>query len=137
MAKFSLIGSTVSIGGTSSCVESGDVDFGELNLVETTCSSDKTKTYEAGTFNSASGSVTINSDTALAGWLTTFGKDVEAVATLPPAVTIVFAWPDSATPAALTFTGYVTDVSLPVGVDQAATITFNFTGSQAITSFTP
>jgi len=134
MAKFSLIGSTVSIGGTSSCVESGDVDFGELNLVETTCSSDKTKTYEAGTFNSASGSVTINSDTALGAWLTAFGKDSDP--TLPPAVAIVFGWPDTGT-ATLTFNGYITDVSLPVGVDQAATITFNFTGSQAITSFTP
>ena len=133
MAKFSLVGSTVSIGGTSSCVESGDVDLGELNLVETTCSSDKTKTYTAGTFNNASGSVTINDTTALAQWLSAYGTDTA----VPTAVEIIFTWPDAATDSALTFTGYITDVSIPVGVDQAATITFNFTGSQAITSFTP
>jgi len=133
MAKFSLVGSTVSIGGSSSCVESGDVNFGELNLVETTCSSDKTKTYTAGTFNNASGSVTINETGSLSSWLTTFGTD----SAIPSAVTIVFSWPDSGTAAALTFTGYITDVSFPVGVDQAATATFNFTGSQAVTSFTP
>lgn len=132
MAKFSLVGSTVSIAGNSSCVESGDVDFGELNLVETTCSTNKTKTYVAGTFNSASGSVTINDDTSLANWLTAYGTD----AAIPTAVAIVFTWPDSGS-AALTFNGFITNVSLPVGVDQAATVTFNFTGSQAITSFTP
>jgi hypothetical protein len=132
MAKFSLVGSTVSIGGTSSCVESGDVDLGELNLVETTCSSNKTKTYTAGTFNNASGSVTINDTTALADWLSDYGTDVA----IPSAVAIIFTWPDAGA-AALTFNAYITDVSFPVGVDQAATITFNFTGSQAITSFTP
>jgi hypothetical protein len=132
MAKFSLVGSTVSIDGTSSCVESGDVDLGELNLVETTCSSNKTKTYTAGTFNNASGSVTINDTDALAQWLADYGTD----AAIPSSVPIVFNWPDTGT-AALTFNAYITDVSFPVGVDQAATITFNFTGSQAITSFTP
>jgi hypothetical protein len=132
MAKFSLVGSTVSIDGTSSCVESGDVDLGELNLVETTCSSNKTKTYTAGTFNNASGSVTINDTDALAQWLADYGTD----AAIPSSVPIVFTWPDTGT-AALTFNAYITDVSFPVGVDQAATITFNFTGSQAITSFTP
>lgn len=130
MAKFSLVGSTVSINGTSSCVESGDVDLGELNLVETTCSSDKTKTYTAGTFNNASGSVTINDTGALADWLSAYGTD----AAVPSAVAIVFTWNDAGD-AALTFNGYITDVSIPVGVDQAATITFNFTGSQKITSF--
>lgn len=132
MAKFSLIGATVSIGGTSSCVESGDVDFGELNLVETTCSTDKTKSYAAGTFNNATGSVTINDTGALADWLSDYGTD----AALPSAVAIVFTWPDTGN-AALTFNAYITDVSFPVGVDQAATVTFNFTGSQAITSFAP
>lgn len=132
MAKFSLVGASVSIGGASSCVESGEVDLGELNLVETTCSSNKTKTYTAGTFNNASGSVTINDTGALADWLADYGTD----AALPSAVPIIFTWPDTGS-AALTFNAYITDVSIPVGVDQAATITFNFTGSQAITSFTP
>lgn len=131
MSNYSLIGATVSIGGTSSCVESGDVDFGELNLVETTCSTDKTRTYTAGTFNAASGSVTINDTSALADWLADYGTD----AVVPSAVSIAFTWPEDAGGYALDFTGYITDVSTPVGVDQAATITFNFTGSQAITSF--
>lgn len=135
MAKFSLIGASVSIGGTSSCVESGDVDLGELNLVETTCSTNKVKSYVAGTFNNASGSVTINDDTALGSWLTAYGVGTEAAA-LPSAVAIIFTWPDTGS-AALTFNGYITNVTLPAGIDQAATITFNFTGSQAITSFTP
>jgi hypothetical protein len=132
MAKFSLVGSKVSIAGEESCVESGDVDLGELNLVETTCSSDKTRTYEAGTFNAATGSVTINDDTALADWLAAYGTD----AAVPTPVEIIFTWPDTGA-AALTFTAFITDVSLPVGVDQAAVVTFNFNGSQAITSFTP
>lgn len=135
MAKFSLIGATVSIGGASSCVESGDVDFGELNLVETTCSTNKTKTYTAGTFNNASGSVTINDDGSLADWLADYGVGTD-VSPLPSAVPIIFTWPDTGN-AALTFNAYITDVSFPVGVDQAATVTFNFTGSQAVTSFTP
>lgn len=108
------------------------MDLGELNLVETTCSSDRVKTYVAGTFNNATGSVTINDDTALADWLTSYGTG----AALPSAVTIVFTWPDTGN-AALTFTGYITDVSAPVGVDQAATVTFTFSGSQGITSFAP
>jgi len=135
MAKFSLVGSTVSINGISSCVESGDVDLGELNLVETTCSTNRTKTYTAGTFNNASGSVTINDTTALADWLTYYGTGQDED-TPVGAAPIVFTWPDTGN-AALTFNAYITDVSFPVGVDQAATITFNFTGSQAITSFTP
>lgn len=131
MAKYSLIGATVGISGALSCVESGDVDFGELNLVETTCSTDKTRTYTAGTFNAASGSVTINDTTALADWLADYGTN----AAVPSAVNIAFIWPSDAGGYALDFTGYITDVSAPVGVDQAATITFNFTGSQAITRF--
>jgi hypothetical protein len=131
MAKYSLIGSTVSIGGESSCVESGDIDFGELNMVETTCSTDKTRTFVPGTFENATGSVTINDTGALADWLDDFGDDSD----LPAPVTIVFTWPDAGN-ALVSVLANITNVSLPVGVDQAATITFTFTGTAGIT-FTP
>lgn len=129
MAKYSLAGSTVSIDGNSSCVESGDVDLGELNLVEVTCSSDFQKKYAAGTHNACSGSVTINDSTEMSAWLTSYGTS----SAIPAAVEIVFTWGDGA--AALTVTGYITNVSASVGVDQAAMLTFNFSGSQSITSF--
>jgi len=131
MAKYSLIGATVSIAGDSSCVESGDVDFGELNMVETTCSTDFVRTYVPGTFENASGSVTINDTSALADWLDAYGDDTA----VPPPVTILFTWPDTGA-ATLSVSGFITNVSMPVGVDQAATITFSFTGAAGIT-FTP
>lgn len=131
MAKFSLKNSTVSIAGTSSCVADGNVDFGELNLVETTCTTDYTKTYEAGTFEAASGSVTLNSTTALSDWLAAYDDGTPPTGT----TTILFTWPDTGA-AALSVTGFITNVSLPVGVDASYSAAFSFKGTGAIT-FTP
>jgi hypothetical protein len=131
MAKFSLKGATVSIAGTSSCVSDGNVDFGELNLVDTTCTTDLTKTYEAGTFEAASGSVTLNESTALSTWLSAFDDGVPPT----PSTTIIFTWPDTGA-ATISVTGFITNVSLPVGVDASFSAAFSFTGTGAIT-FTP
>lgn len=131
MAKFSLKNSTVSIAGTSSCVADGSIDFGELNLVETTCTTDLVKTYEAGTFEAASGSVTINDTTALADWLTAYGTG----AALPASTTILFTWADTGA-ASISTTGFITNVTTSIGVDQSLSLSFNFTGTGAIT-FTP
>lgn len=131
MAKFSLKGATVSIAGTSSCVSDGNVDFGELNLVETTCTTDLTKTYEPGTFEGASGSVTLNDTTALTTWLSAFDDGTPPTGT----TTIVFTWPDTGA-ATISVTGFITNVSLPVGVDASYTASFSFKGTSAIT-FTP
>ena len=129
--KYNLKGATVNIGGASGCVESGDIDFGELNLVETTCSTDRVKTYEPGTFNAASGSVTINDTSNLIDWLGEYGDGTAQ----PAAVTILFTWPDTGS-AAASVDGYITNVSFPVGVDQSFSATFSFTGTGALT-FTP
>jgi hypothetical protein len=131
MAKFSLKGATVSIAGTSSCVSDGNVDFGELNLVETTCTTNYTKTYEAGTFEAASGSVTLNSTTALSAWLGAYDDGTPPTGT----TTILFTWPDTGA-ATISITGFITNVSLPVGVDASYSAAFSFTGTGAIT-FTP
>lgn len=131
MAKFNLKGATVSIDGASGCVESGDIDFGELNLVETTCTTDRVKTYESGTFNAASGSVTINDNSNLIDWLAVYGDGTAQ----PSAVTILFAWPDTGA-ATASVSGYITNVSFPVGVDQSFSATFSFTGTGSL-SFTP
>jgi hypothetical protein len=131
MAKFSLKNATVSIAGTSSCVTDGNIDFGSLNLVETTCTSDETKTYEPGTFEAASGSVTVNDTTALTDWLTAYGTGT----TLPSTTTILFTWADTGA-ATISVTGYITNVTLPSGIDASFTASFNFKGTGAIT-FTP
>ena len=131
MATYSLKGALATIAGFGGCVESGDIDFGELNLVETTCSSDYTKTYEAGTFNAASGSITITSTDDFSDLVAEFGDG----ATNPTAQTIIFIWPDSGS-ANISLDGYITNISIPVGVDQGFTATISFTGSAAIT-FTP
>jgi hypothetical protein len=128
MGKSSLKGATVSIAGTSSCVSDGNVDFGELNLVDTTCTTDFTKTYEAGTFEAASGSVTINDTTALADWLSAYYDGTPPT----PTTTIVFNWPDPGA-ASISITGFITNVSLPVGVDASYSAAFSFKGTGAIT----
>ena len=135
MAKFSLKNATVSIAGTSSCVTDGNIDFGSLNLVETTCTSDETKTYEPGTFEAASGSVTINDTTALTDWLTAFGTDTYGTPNIPTTKTILFTWADTGA-ATISVTGYITNVTLPSGIDASFTASFNFKGTGAIT-FTP
>lgn len=134
MAKFSLIGATVSIAGTASCVEAGDIDFGELNLIETTCSTDAVKTFVPGTFNNSSGSVMLNSTDALAAWLTAY-DDGLADDEPPPPVPVVFNWPDTGA-ASISVSTALTNVSFPVGVDQAAKATFSFSGVAGVT-FTP
>ena len=131
MAKFSLKNATVSIAGTSSCVTDGNIDFGSLNLVETTCTSDETKTYEPGTFEAASGSVTVNDTTALTDWLAAYGTGTA----LPSTTTILFTWADTGA-ATISVTGYITNVTLPSGIDTSFTASFNFKGTGAIT-FTP
>lgn len=131
MSTFSLKGATATVGGFGGCVESGDIDFGELNLVETTCSSDYTKTYDAGTFNAASGSFTLTSTADLNDILAEFGDG----SALPTSQTIIFTWPDTGA-ANISVTGYITNMSFPVGVDQGFTTTISFTGSAGIT-FTP
>lgn len=134
MAKFSLIGATVSIAGVVSCVEVGDIDLGELNLVETTCSTDAVRTFVAGTFNNASGSVTLNSTDALEDWLAAYDAGLDDDE--PPApVTVIFNWPDTGA-ASISVSSVLTNVSLPVGVDQAAKSSFSFSGVAGIT-FTP
>lgn len=134
MSKFSLIGATVSIAGVVSCVEAGDIDFGELNLVETTCSTDAVKTYVPGTFNNSSGSVTLNSTDALSDWLGAYDDGLDD--DVPPApVPVIYNWPDTGA-ASISVSSILTNVSFPVGVDQAAKSTFNFSGVAGIT-FTP
>lgn len=128
MAKFSLKNATVSIAGTSSCVSDGNIDFGELNLVETTCTTDLTKTYEAGTFEGASGSVTINDTTALAAWLSAYDDGTPPT----PSTTVLFTWPDTGA-ATISVTAFITNVSLPVGVDASYSAAFSFKGTGAIT----
>jgi hypothetical protein len=132
MAKFSLVGATVSVGGTSGCVESGNIDFGELNMVDTTCSTDETKTYVPGTFEGASGSITINDDTLLSAFETAYNK---AVGDTPETTAVIFTWPDAGD-AAITVTAFVTNVSFTSGVDQSMSVTATFTGTGDIT-FTP
>lgn len=131
MGRFPLKGATVETSGAGSfCVESGDIDFGELNMVETTCSTDLVKTYEPGTFENASGSFTINSTTPLADLLGDFGDGASA----PGSINLIFTWPDSGS-AAVTVSGFITNVTFPVGVDQSFTATVSFTGNAAL-SFT-
>lgn len=129
MAKFSLIGATVSIAGVLSCVESGDIDLGELNLVETTCSTDTTKTYVAGTHNAASGSVMLNSTDALSDWLAAYEGADPDVPPLP--VPVILTWPDTGA-AAVTVSAIIQNASFPVGVDQAVKTTFKFSGVAAL-----
>jgi hypothetical protein len=124
MAKFSLVGSTVTVGATSGCVESGNIDFGELNMVDTTCSTDETKTYVPGTFEGASGSITINDDTLLTAFEAAYNK---AVGDDPETTDITFTWSDDV--ASVTVTGFVTNLSYTAGVDQSMSVTATFTGT--------
>jgi hypothetical protein len=134
MAKYSLIGATVSIDGTSSCVEAGDVDFGDRNLVETTCSTDAVKTYVAGTLNNATGNVTLNDTGALTDWLAAYDDGLDTD-TPPPPVTVIFTWPDTGE-ASLSVSAVITNVNAPVGVNQNAKWSFRFSGVANLT-FTP
>jgi hypothetical protein len=133
MAKFSLVGATVSVGGTSGCVESGNIDFGELNMVDTTCSTDETKTYVPGTFEGASGSITINDDTLLSAFETAYNK---AVGDDPETTAITFVWADTAG-TSVEVTGFITNLSYTAGVDQSISVTATFTGTGDITFNAP
>lgn len=134
MAKFSLIGATVTIAGETSCVEAGDIDLGDLNLVETTCSTDVVKTYVPGTHNNATGSVTLNDTGSLLDWLAAYDDGI-ADDEVPAPITITFSWPDTGA-ATLSVSAILTNVNAPVGVNQAAKWSFRFSGVAALT-FTP
>lgn len=136
MAKISLIGATASIAGVESCVEAGDIDLGDLNLVETSCSTDAVKTYVAGTFNNATGSVTLNQTDALLDWLEAFDSGLDADPPVPPvAVPVIYNWPDPGA-ASITVSSIITNVNAPIGVNQAGKWTFRFSGVAGLT-YTP
>ena len=75
--------------------------------------------------------MTINDTGNLSDWLADYGNGTAQ----PAAITILFTWPDTGD-AAASVSGYVTNVSLPIGVDQSFTATFSFTGTGTLT-FTP
>jgi hypothetical protein len=134
MAKFSAAGTlfkTGTAGGapatTIGQVISGDVDFGSLNMIDTTVTTDGTKTNLAGTFEPMSVNVTVVWDPAETG--------AAAAMTAYLAKTLVSAgltFPD--TGAAVVFSdGYWTNVTAPVAIDDKMQASFTFMGSGART----
>jgi len=109
-------------------VRSSDIDFGNLNLVDSTCSTDGTKTREAGTFEPLSGSVTCAFDGAEAG--------IAACITAYLAKTkISFGVTYADAGAAVVYSdGYVTGVTGPAaGVDTLSEVTITLEGTGART----
>jgi hypothetical protein len=137
MAKFNAAGSLFLTGTagvapatTVGQVISGDVDFGSLNLVDSTTTADGTKTSLPGTFEPMSMNVTVEWDPAEGG--------AAAAMTAYLAKTLVSGGVTFAdTGGAAVFSdGYWTNVSSPVAVDDKMQATFAFQGSGART-FTP
>lgn len=134
MAKFPAAGAlfkTGTAGGapatTIGQIISGDVDFGSLNMIDSTVTTDGTKTNLAGTFEPMSINVTVMWDPAEAG--------AAAAMTAYLAKTLVSAgitFPD--TGAAVVYSdGYWSNISSPVAVDGKMEATFAFKGSGART----
>lgn len=134
MAKFPAQGTLFKTGAAGSApattigqVISGDVDFGSVNMIDSTVTSDATKTNLAGTFEPMSINVTVQWDPAEAG--------AAAVMTAYLAKTLVSAgltFPD--TGAAVVFSdGFWTNVTAPVAIDDKMQASFTFMGSGART----
>lgn len=112
-------------------VRSSDIDFGSLNMVDSTVSTDGTKTNLPGTFEPMSGSVTVAFDGAEAG--------IAACITAYLNKTLVsfgVTFADAGT-AVVYSDGYVTNVTAPAaGVDTLSecTITLMGTGARTYTA---
>ncbi len=107
-------------------VRSSDIDFGSLNLVDSTTSTDGTKTNLAGTFEPLSGTVTVAFDGAEAG--------IAACITAYLAKTLIsfgVTYADAGL-AVVYSDGFVTNVSGPAaGVDTLSEVTITLMGSGA------
>ena len=112
-------------------VRSSDIDWGSLNLVDSTVSTDGTKTNVAGTFSPLSGSVTVafdGADTGIAACMTAY--------TAKTLVSFGVTYADAGT-AVVYSDGFVIGVSGPAaGVDNLSEVTIKFEGSGART-YTP
>jgi hypothetical protein len=132
--KFSAKGAIINTGTKSVApatqigqVESGEVDFGELNLINVTTLEDLRKNYVPGTHEAMSMNVTVTWDPALIGHaaaMTAYLNKTEVSAGLT--------YPD--TGAAVVYSnGFWTNVSTPVAVDGKLSAAFNFSGSGELT----
>ncbi len=107
-------------------VRSSDIDFGSLNLVDSTTSTDGTKTNLAGTFEPLSGTVTVAFDGAEAGiaaCITAYlAKTLSSFGVTYADAGLAVVYSD----------GFVTNVSGPAaGVDTLSEVTITLMGSGA------
>lgn len=112
-------------------VRSSDIDWGARNMVDSTTSTETTKTNLAGTKEPLSGSVTVAFDGSETGFA--------AAATAWAAGTLIsFGFTYSDAGAAVIYSdGYVTNITTPgAGVDTLSEATITFMGSGAPT-YTP
>lgn len=134
MAKFNAAASLIQTGSAGGApattigqVVSGSVDFGSLNLVDSTTTDEGRKTNLPGTFEPLSIDVTVQWDPAEAG--------AAAAMTAYLAKTLVSAGLTLSNTAASTIVsdGYWTNVTAPVAIDDRLQASFTFQGSGAIT----
>ncbi len=130
MAKFSIAGALIQTGTAGGApattigqVISGEIEFGSLNLIDSTVTTDGTKTNLAGTFEPISLSAVVMWDPAEAG--------AAAAMTSYLAKTLCaggVTFPN--TGAATVFSdGFWVNVTAPIAVDDKMQATFTFTGS--------
>jgi hypothetical protein len=137
MAKFSCNGTSLKYGtaggapaSTAGQVESGDADFGELNMTEVNTLDTSRDEHVPGTHQSFSFSVTVTWDPADVGHAA-----IMTAYTGKTKVSAGFAYSD--TGAAVVYSdGYWTNCTVPVAVNGKLSATFSFRGTGALT-FTP
>jgi len=134
MAKFNAAGSLIKTGTAGGApattigqVISGSVDFGSLNLVDSTTTGDGRKTSIPGTFEPMGIDVTVQWDPAETGAASAM---TSYLAKTLVSAGLTFSNTDASTAIS---DGYWTNVTAPIAVDDRLQATFTFQGSGAIT----